>query len=232
MGSALSEARQIYDRLWSEAVPAFERNELEIDPHLRNKDKDLRRGLTLLFRPSAVVRDSINAFLHELKNIAPDQYFYSPEEFHITVLAIIPGSESWEENFQHLSDYKNIINEVVKKHAPFSVRFQGVTASRGAVMIQGFPNDDTLAKIRDELREAMRQNNFGGQLDVRYKIQTAHITVMRFCEATADWKRVLELLKANRATDFGETCVENLELVLGDWYASADTARTIQRFSL
>ena len=232
MGSALSEARQIYDRLWDEAVPAFERNELEIDPHLRNKGQDLRRGLTLLCRPSQAVKDSIGTFLNELKVAAPSQYFYRPEEFHITVLAIIPGSEAWQEKFQHLAAYQRIIADVLKRHQKFSIGFQGVTASRGGVMIQGFPKDDTLAELRDKLREAMAQNNFGGQLDVRYKIQTAHITVMRFCEATADWKRVLELLKTNRATDFGEMRVENLELVLGNWYASADTARMIQRYSL
>ncbi|MEJ0089172.1 MAG: 2'-5' RNA ligase family protein [Limisphaerales bacterium] len=232
MGNAVSDCRRIYGRLWDEAVSAFERSELDFDHHLRNKDKDLRRGLTLLFRPSSEVKAVIGKFLKQLADVAPQQYFYRPEEFHTTVLAIIPGSESWQEKFQHLPAYQAIIDNVLKKHRPFSIHFQGVTASRGGVMIQGFLGDDTLEKIRDDLREAMRQNNFGGQLDVRYKINAAHITVMRFREAEADWKRVLELLKVNRAANFGEARVENLELVLGDWYASANTARTIQKFSL
>ena len=99
-------------------------------------------------------------------------------------------------------------------------------------MIQGFPGDDTLAKIRNDLRESLRQNQLGEQLDVRYKINSAHITVMRFCNANADWKSVLKLLKASRTTDFGETRVEKVELILGDWYASAKTARTLQEYKL
>jgi 2'-5' RNA ligase len=232
MGSELNEPRQTYNRLWDEAVSAFERNDLELDHHLPNKDQDLRRGLTLAFRPSQTVQDSIGKFLHELKAAASGQYFYRPEEFHVTVLAIIPGSESWQDRIHHLPAYQTIIDEVLKRHRKFSVKFQGLTASRGAVMIQGFPGNDTLTQIRDELRESLRQNQLGEQLDVRYKINSAHITVTRFCDANTDWKRVLELLKANRTTDFGETCAENIELIFGDWYASAKTARTLQEYKL
>jgi len=70
------------------------------------------------------------------------------------------------------------------------------------------------------------------QLDVRYKINSAHITVMRFCNANADWKHLLELIEANRMTDFGETSVTRCELIFGDWYASANTVRTLQQFKL
>jgi 2'-5' RNA ligase len=232
MGSELNEARQVYERVWNEAVSVLKRNDVELDRHLFDKAQDLRRGLTLALRPCLKVQDSIKTFLLELAETAPGQYFYRPEEFHITVLAIIPGSESWQEKIQHLAAYQSIIDEVLKRHQKFSIAFQGVTASRGAVMIQGFPGDETLARIRDELREALWKNKFGEQLDVRYKINTAHITVMRFCNANVAGKRVLATLQANRTTDFGETRVADLELILSDWYASASTARTLQKCKL
>ena len=232
MGGKLNEARQTYERLWNEAVSAFERNDLEFDRHLPNKAHDLRRGLALALRPSRIVQNSISTFLDELAEAAPGQYFYRPEEFHVTVLSIIPGSESWRDRFHHLAAYQSILREVLQRHRKFSITFQGVTASRGGVMIQGFPNDDTLAKLRDDLRAALRQNQLGEQLDARYKINTAHITVMRYCDANLDGKKLLALLKANRATNFGETRVENLELILGDWYASANTASTLSEYKL
>ena len=162
----------------------------------------------------------------------PGQYFYRPEEFHVTVLSVIPGSELWQDRIHHLPDYQTIIEEVLKRHRTFSIAFRGVTASRAAVMIQGFPTDDTLTQIRDDLREILCLHQLDGQLDVRYKINSAHITVMRFCHAATDVKRLLDLLKDNRTTDFGETSVTNLELILGDWYASADTARTLSKYQL
>lgn len=232
MGGELNAARQVYERLWNEAAPAIGQNDVEPDRHLLNKAQDLRRGLTLALRPCSKVRASIKTLLLELAEATSGQYFYRPEEFHVTVLAIIPGSESWQDKIQHLAVYQSILDEALKRHRKFSIAFQGVTASRGAIMIQGFPGDDTLARIRDELREALWKNKFGEQLDVRYKINTAHITVMRFCNANVDGKRLLTALQANRTTDFGETRVANLELILGDWYASASTTRTLQKYKL
>ncbi len=232
MGSELNEARRTYDRLWNGAVPAFERNEFEVNRHLLDRPNDLRRGLSLALRPSRTVRDSLNDFLHGLAVAAPGQYFYRPEELHVTVLTIIPGSKSWQDKFHHLADYQAIIDEVLKRHRKFSIKFQGVTATPGAVMIQGFPSDDTLAQIRDDLREIFHQNGFGGQLDARYKINTAHMTVMRFSHAKTDGKNLLAFLNANRTTGFGETPVADLELIFGDWYASAGVSRTIQEYRL
>jgi 2'-5' RNA ligase len=224
--------RQIYERLWNDAVHAFEQGDLEFDRHLSDKRQDLRRGLTLALRPSRAVQISINNFLHELAAVAPGQYFYRPEEFHLTVLALIPGTESWQDRMQHLPAFQKIIDEVLKRHRKFSIAFRGVTASRGAVMIQGFPNDLTLAQIRDDLRDALCRHKLNEQLDARYKISSAHITVMRFCNVNADWKHLLALLNANRTTDFGDASVTKLELIFGDWYASANTARTIQKYQL
>jgi hypothetical protein len=135
MGSELNEPRQTYEMLWNEAVVAFEGNNLEFDRHLPNKDQDLRRGLSLAFRPSQTVQDSIGEFQRKLADIAPNQYFYHVKEFHVTVLAIIPGSESWQDRIHHLPAYQTIIDAVLKRHRKFSGKFQGVTASRGAVMI-------------------------------------------------------------------------------------------------
>ena len=56
--------------------------------------------------------------------------------------------------------------------------------------------------------------------------------MLRFCDAKLDGKNLLALLEANRTTDFGETSVENLELILGDWYASANTAKTLSEYKL
>jgi len=232
MGDELNGPRQTYERLWQEAAAALERRGWELDRHLPDKSRDLRRGLSLALRPNQTVQNSIRSFLHKVAEAAPGQYFYRPEEFHVTVLSLIPGSESWRERFQHLAAYQVIVAEVLKRHRKFSIAFQGVTASRGGVMIQGFPQDDTLAQIRDDLREALRQNQLGEQLDARYKINTAHITVMRFCNGSLDGEKLLGLLEASREIGFGETRAEKLELILGDWYASADTAQTLQEYKL
>jgi 2'-5' RNA ligase len=232
MGGELTETQQIYERLWQKAALAFEAGRPGIDPQLPDKTNDSRRGLTLLLRPNRAVQRSINAFLGKLADAAPGQYFYRPEEFHVTVLAIIPGSERWRDKIRHLAACRSMVNKVLKEHREFSIVFRGVTATADAVMIQGFPGDDTLLQIRNHLREKFRSSALSNELDRRYRIHAAHLTIMRFCRPDTDWKHLKGLLEANRETPFGETRVNSLQLVLTDWYSSADQVRLLDEYRL
>jgi 2'-5' RNA ligase len=228
----LNTPRQIYERLWQKAIAAFESGRPVIDPNLPDKANDPRRGMPLLLRPDQTVQRSIHAFLGELAETAPGQYFYRPEEFHVTVLAIIPMTKLWQDRIPCLDACRRVTGEVLKKHREFSIVFRGVTATADAVMVQGFPADDTLLQIRNQLRKEFHNSPLGNDLDRRYRIHAAHLTVMRFCRPDTDWKRLKELLEANRETPFGETRVQRLQLVLTDWYASADRIEVLEEYRL
>ncbi len=232
MGNDLTEAQGIYEQLWSKTAPLFKSGELRIDPFLRNRTSDRRRGVTLVAWPDAAAQRKVEKFLREAAAICPRQYFYQPAELHLTVLAVIPNSASWREQIRRLSVYRTILSDVLKNRRSFTVHFRGVTASPDAVMIQGFPVDDALTQLRDELRAAFRRHGLGDNLDRRYKIGTAHLTAMRFAEPEADWKRLLDFLRTHRETDFGETRFQSLQLIWGDWYASAKVVRLLQEYPL
>jgi 2'-5' RNA ligase len=222
----------IYEKLWSDAISAFENGQPQIDPHLSDQTKDLRRGVTLVFRPSPPVRDAVADFIHRLAAICPGQHHYRPEELHVTVLSIISGTELWRREIHRLAACRRVIANVLNAHHPFKFKFHGVTASPGAVLIQGFPADDSLTAIRDHLRDAFARHGLGDLLDRRYKITGAHMTAMRFCKPPADLKPLLFFLKENRDLPFGEMEVNRLQLIFNDWCASADTVRTLQEYQL
>ncbi len=223
---------EIYEKLWREATTAFARDEPQLDPQLNDKSKDPRRGVTLLIRPSPAVQKQIRSLLDALASVCPRQYFYQPEELHVTVLSIISGTERWQEEMAKLPALRSIISEVLADQPPFHIKFCGITASPGSVMIQGFPTGDGLANIRGRLREAFAQKGFGGMLDRRYKISGAHITVMRFRQPGLDWKHLLPLLEENRQTDFGGMEVDRLQLIFGDWYASSNVVQMLEEYRL
>jgi 2'-5' RNA ligase len=232
MGGELTEAHRIYGQLWSKTVALLKSGRPRTDPLLRNKTGDPRRGVTLVARPDAGVRKKVGNFLREAAAICPHQHFYRPAELHLTVLAVIPGSASWRAQIHRLPACQTILEKVLKNRRAFSVEFRGVTASPDAVMIQGFPVDDSLARLRDELRGAFRQHGVDENLDRRYKIATAHLTAMRFSNPKADWKRLLSLLEAHRETDFGKTRFQSLQLIWTDWYASTGVVRLLQEYPL
>ena len=211
---------------------AFERGEQKIDPLLSNKANDFRRGVTLVFRPSAAVLGEALKFIGRLETACAGQYFYQREELHVTVLSIITMTELWREEMERFEQCRHIIGKVLGRQHSFKVKFRGVTASRDSVMIQGFPMDDGLAQIREGLRQAFAREAFADMLDRRYKVTAAHISIMRFCRAGADTNRLLTFLKENRGTDFGECEVGSLELIFGDWYASANAVKVLENYRL
>jgi 2'-5' RNA ligase len=89
-----------------------------------------------------------------------------------------------------------------------------------------------LARIRNELRAAFAQNGLGNLLDRRYKVTAAHMTALRFGRPEKNLKRLVSLLAENRRTDFGETEVNRLQLIWGNWYAACNNVRTLQEYPL
>jgi 2'-5' RNA ligase len=232
MGVGLTEARRIYEQLWSKTGALLKSGRMRIDARLQDKAGDDRRGVTLVARPDAGVKKKVGNFLREAAVICPRQHFYRPAELHLTVLTIIPGSAAWRDQIHRLPDCQMILEKVLKNRRAFSVDFRGVTASPDAVLIQGFPADDLLAGLRDELRNSFRQHGVDENLDRRYKIATAHLTAMRFSHPKANWTRLLSLLEAHRETGFGETRFQSVQLIWTNWYASTGVVRVLQEYPL
>lgn len=232
MGRAMNEARRVYERLWRKTSRLLRSGRVQVDPRLRNKVGDGRRGVTLVALPDAVVRRRVRTFLREASKICPRQHLYKPSELHVTMMAIIPGSESWRDEIKRLPACQAALGSILKDGRAFSVHFRGVTVSPDAVMIQGFPTNGALTRMRNQLRGAFQAAGLGGNLDRRYKTVTAHLTVMRFARPEADWQRLLDFLQAHRETDFGETCFKSLELIWSNWYASAGVVRVLQEYPL
>ena len=213
-------------------MTAFELGQPRVDPHLLDKTNDRRRGVSLNFQLSAPVRASIKQLLDQLAQDFPGQYFYQPEELHVTIVTLISATESWQQEFGDIDAFQSILREVLSHHPPFKVEFCGVTAATNAVLIQGFPIGDTLEKIRTELRRTFVERGFPNRLDRRYPNSAAHVTGMRFCKTDSDWSRLAAILKTHRQTCFGEMQVETLQLTLSDWYLSTDTTRVLEEFHL
>jgi 2'-5' RNA ligase len=223
---------RIYEQLWSEAMTAFELGKPQLDAHLLDKQNDLRRGVSLSFWLPVSIRAGIKNFLDQLATDFPGQYFYRPEELHVTIVTLISATEHWQNEFGDVDAFREILREVLGRHHSFKIEFRGVTAAANAVLIQGFPVGNMLENIRADLRRTFVERGFPNRLDRRYPNSAAHVTAVRFCRPDADWKRLAEILKASRQMDFGTMNVETLQLLWGDWYASADRVRLLEEFRL
>lgn len=188
--------------------------------------------MALVFRPPVSVREAVMGYIGRLKEICPEQYFYRPEELHLTVMAVFSGTEHWAREMERVPKCRQILYELLKKQRPFKIQFRGVAVSRDSVMVRGRPLNDSLEVIRNAIREAFSHHGLGDMLDRRYKAAGAHITIMRFSKPCPNSQRLLEFLKETREADFGEAEVADLELNFSDWYASAEIARKLEEYRL
>ncbi|OMQ11747.1 mutarotase [[Flexibacter] sp. ATCC 35103] len=208
---------QHYNQLYKTSSESILEGNYKFDTQIKDTS-DSRFGITLLIRPNETIKANIQLFLEELKATNPEQYYYPDSDLHITVLSIISCYEGFTLDKIEIKDYINVIQQSLVHLDKINIEFRGVTASPSAVMIQGFPTDESLNNFRDKLRENFKKSDLEQSIDSRYAIAAAHSTVMRFQETLQNPEKLIEITEKFRDYDFGELKVKNLELVYNNWY--------------
>lgn len=220
-----------YDQLYKTSSEAIAAGKYVIDSEIKN-ESDSRFGITLLIRPNDEIKANIQHFINELKKAEPEQYFYPDSDIHITVMSIISCSTEFNLNQISPNEYIEIICRSLVDVNKIKIHYKGVTASPSAIMIQGFPSDETLNNLRNRLRENFKNSGLQQSIDSRYEISTAHSTIMRFQDKLHDPKKLIETAAKFRDYDFGEFDVKSIELVYNDWYQRKNTTRVLGDFGL
>ena len=206
-----------YAQMWQTASDRIRRGDIEPDPLLDALD-DTRYGMSLLARPDEPTAAAIRAFLQECWQLEPAQYYYPISDLHLTVLSIISCYPRFRLEQVELQAYQQCVAQALNSFPPFALTFSGITASPSTVVLQGYPQDNTLEKLRNRLRTVFQQSGLEHSIDSRYRIVTAHSTVVRFREKLLQPVRFADFLAQQRQRHFGSFRINSLELVGNDWY--------------
>jgi 2'-5' RNA ligase len=226
------EIAKLYDRMWEDALAHFAKGRVETDDYLAKRQSDRRLGITVMARPSEKVVEQFTALNHRLAQVEPDQYYYQPAQFHITVLSLFTATEHCAPYFARLADFLAASGVVLASAPGFAAAFHGVTATPNGILAQGFPQDGHLEALREKLRKALREQDLGQGLDTRYRLKTAHATLMRFQRPAQALLRLVELLKEYRDFHFGDCRFQTLQVVKNDWYMSTDRVEVLAEYRL
>ncbi len=224
--------RQRYDAMWSAARDRIAAGDVEIDPLLTRKADDNRRGITLIIRPAPEIRERIAAFLDRLRALEPAQYYYHPDELHLTILGVFSATEEWQPAFARTPEFHAAVAAGVKSLRPFALQFDGLTASPAAIVVQGFTDATALNAARDRLRDELRARGLAMRLEVRFRLEVAHMTAVRFTQPLRDSRAFAQALEKARTHDFGAMTVDALELVQNDWYMSRGRTVPVHEYPL
>ncbi|HWH72157.1 MAG TPA: 2'-5' RNA ligase family protein [Candidatus Sulfotelmatobacter sp.] len=221
-----------YACLWQGAIGEIRAGKVEIDAILASGQADRRRGLTVIARPSPEVQERVMGFLEALRRIDPEQYYYEPSELHVTFLSLFTATVEHERFFARREAYLSAVDAALSQVPAFKIEFTGVTVSRGAVMIQGYPQNGILNTARDRLRAELRQRGLVEGLDGRYRLETAHMTAARFRRGLQNSHHFAVALETHRHHVFGQSHVSGLDLVRNDWYMSRQNVCRMKAYEL
>ncbi|MGY5355927.1 2'-5' RNA ligase family protein [Wenyingzhuangia sp. IMCC45467] len=220
-----------YQNLFDESMLKIASDDYQID-RLIADENDFRYGITLVIRPSEVVKNKIQLFLEELKEIEPHQYYYHNSDIHITVMSIISCYNGFEVKNINVKDYINIINNSLKGFKTSKIQLKGLTASPSCIMVQGFMDNNSINNFRDRLREKFKNSALEQSIDKRYAIQTAHSTVVRFSESFSKKEAFFNIVEKYKDEDFGTFEVKSIELVANDWYHKEKKVRKLATLNI
>jgi 2'-5' RNA ligase len=223
-------AQAVYDRLWAEAQEHFAAGRVRTDPHLLDRGQDARRGISLIIRPTPHMIARLSAVIDELNAIVPGQHVYRLDELHVTLLSLISAAASFDLDAVPLDCYRAVLGDLFAQVRPFKIRFTGVTASPDTVFVCG--QSDALNALRDRLRDDLTRAGLGETLDRRYRIVTAHSTVLRFQAQPDHLSDLVRYLIAQRTREIGGFAVEAVEFTFNDWYMSHDVVRVLETYPL
>lgn len=218
-----------YNEMWKNARSHLISGTCSIDDSIDDAE-DLRRGITLLAKPNQEVKNEISSFQLELKKMEPKQYYQPCDDLHLTVLSIISCYVRFELTQIKTENYRNLIDECTSE--PIEIRFEGITASPSGILVQGFSKGDGLKSLRNGLRNRFNLSQLQHSIDSRYKINTAHLTIMRFRKPIGDSKKLVRLLEEFRNFSFGKMRINQLQLVFNDWYQRTEIVKKLATFEL
>jgi len=220
-----------YNKLYRDSLEKIISDDYQIDK-LIDSSFDKRLGITLLVRPDVQTKNKIQKFLNELKEIESGQYYYPDSDIHITVMAIISCYEEFDPKDISIPKYIELIKKSINSRESINIQFKGITASPSCIMIQGFPDNEGVNDIRNDLRINFKNSNLQQSIDSRYSIQTAHSTVVRFRENFTRKQEYIAVLEKYRNYNFGSFKVDRLELVCNDWYQREEYVNKLYEFKI
>lgn len=223
---------QFYADMWRDSRPRYRENTLEFDPYLADRTADRRRGITVILRLQGEVADRVMRVIERLSALDPAQYAYSPEQLHNTLLSLNNSPPDYVPDPVDLQRYQTLLSAFFRTIPAFTIDYRGIIGTPAAVILCGYPQDDRLNQIRDALRADLTAHGLGASLDQRYRIISAHSTLMRFAQPLRDPNALIAEIEAHREYPFGLLRVSEIEFVLNDWYMSPDRVQTLARYPL
>ncbi len=138
---------------------------------------DARHGVNLVGRPPDEVRRAISTLAASLRELEPSQYYYPPEDLHLTLVEI-RHSRGEEEADAVARRVQPLMSALLDGLHVFGLVHPSVLYDRGGCALSLLPADGGLEEVRRRIVERLR--DLGVDTEERYERSVAHVTFARY----------------------------------------------------
>lgn len=201
----------IFDELWNRFSTQLNSGGGIID--IDFEQQGAPRHVTTVVRMPSGIAEACNRQIIELRHHYPNQYYYSPENLHFTILNLdrifqLPGADKIRPKLIEA------IKQSVVELPPLAVAIKGISVFPTAVFAQVFDISGQLEAYRSAMADAATSTLQVG-IDVKPLVQhVAFVNLIRF-RSIPDASLVDQVAKL-RDINVGSFTVENIELVKTD----------------
>jgi 2'-5' RNA ligase len=164
---------------------------LSVVTPVKNFDEDKRICLTSVHFPDKVVLSQIqNQIIKPLQLLERDQYFYTPESFHITIKNIRVVNDPPHFDEKEALQTSKIFSAIVPTHKKFNVYFDRLLLFPNNLSLVGTTDPEMDALILDLDQALKKAGIYDDKILVNTKYFLATMTLARFTHPYNDQFRI------------------------------------------
>lgn len=219
-------AEAYFETLWTQAKNALESG--SITPALMQNGQTVPPDYSLTTIARAAVQpnaplDDIGKIISQLCGELGDQFVYPRESFHISLLGCtqrLPYTADFEPS--RIERIRRCCLQALNKTGEIRFHLKGIGLVRNQLFLQVFPIDDTWARLRQQLEDALLAV---GETPFSYPNKLPiHMNIMRLTEINPDTlPKTLNILDSLRTVDIGLFTVRYIEYAITDFVVSDTT---------
>ena len=217
-----------FDDLWFFNRPNILENKIYKDPNLLSLENDKRLGLALLVKIEGECQEKIAQIIQQIKTIEPDQYYYPLSDLHVTITDLIVAHDNFVFDADLVERYVKIIEKIFQKTLSFDISFNGVIATKGAVILKA--EAEKILKIRKKIERELTKN--GIFLNERFQRDFVHSTIARFRQNLKNPPEFVHKIEQLQNFNIGALKANKILFVLHDWYNSKGKTKVLKEFEL
>lgn len=154
--------------------------------------RDRRHGANVIARPPAAVIEHVVHLQDSLRAYEPNQYYYPPDDLHVTLLTVRSGRTAAEADTV-AATLRELLPGLAATSGPLELDTALLAFDAQGCALNFLPSSSRLQSFRQRLRAGLAER--GIAVDLRYPPRSAHVTFLRYVHPLRsdrlDWTRRL-----------------------------------------